>query len=297
MPAKKTTKSKKLAGQHSLPLTGESRPPDWSRARQILEGVKLTARLSLAGRILLGHELLTLKMELGFCGRGGDRKTGEDFEKRLVSRSSSMKSKPFAAGLKSLHTTWEQCCNAELGVSDDYADKLIACYEAAKSKLKRLGGQPRLLTLLETAPAKLDKEAKDTLAKLVDGNEWGETVNELLEEFKILKRHVATKGGDTSQYQKKKPANAEQLAFAFFRPVEETISKAARAVENLRLGPDYQRLLYVLPIVSAEPGAPSLTALEAQLQSAMDSNDAVLKEIRAAKAARMKDPNAKPAAP
>lgn len=258
----------------TLALEGESNLPDWSRARQILEGIKLTSRLSLAGRILLGLELITLKMELGFCGSG------------------RRKENPLPAVFK----TWGQMCRAELGVSDDYADKLIACYEAAKSKLKRLGGQPRLLTLLETAPAKLDKEAKDTLAKLVDGNEWGETVNELLEEFKILKKHIPTTGGDTSAHQKKKPATAEQLVFAMFAPVEETIGKAARAVENLRLGPDYQRLLYALPIVSSEPGKPSLTALEAQLQAALEGDIAkALQEIRAVKEARMKNPEAKPA--
>jgi hypothetical protein len=265
-----------------LALTGESQPPDWSRARQIFEGIKLTARLSLAGRILLGHELLTLKMELGFLGRGGGRiGSGRP-------SASGEKSKPLAAVLKSsLHCTWGQHCKAELGISDDMADKLIDCYEAAKDRLKRLGGQPRLLTLLETSPAKLDTEAKNTLAKLVDGNEWGESVNELLEEFNILKKHKALKGGATTPAAK--PANAEQLVFAMFAPVEETIEKAVRTVEKLRLGPDYQHLLHALPLVSSEPGKPSLTALEAQLDAVLNGDiRKALEDIRAVKAEKMK---------
>jgi hypothetical protein len=259
--------------QSPLPLSGESTAPDWSRARLLAEGIKHHFRLSLAGQILLGHELQTLKVELGFCGRGGDR------------------SKPHDAVLLSLNRTWSQWTKSEIGISNDTADRLIETYEAAKSKLKKLGGNTLVLTLLETQPAKLHQEDRNILSTLVDKLEWGDSQKALLEEFRLVKRHEALKGGDTSAHRKEKPAAAQQLAFAFFRPVEQTMGKLQRAVESLRLAPDYQRLLHVLPLVSPEPGQPSLSSLEAEIESAL-SGDLLtaLKEIRAVKAQRMQQP-------
>jgi hypothetical protein len=261
--------------QSPLPLTGESQPPDWSRARLLAEGIKHHFRLSLAGQILLGHELQTLKVELGFCDRGGDRRSNLHSE-----------------GLKSLNRTWDQWCKSELGIGETTANRLIETYEAAKSKLKKLGGNTLVLTLLETTPAKLHQEDRAILSSMVDGIEWGESQKQLLEDFRLVKRHVPTTGGDTSQHRKEKPAAAQQLAFAFFRPVEQTMGKLQRAVESLRLAPDYQRLLHVLPLVSPEPGQPSLTSLEAEIESAL-SGDLLtaLKEIREVKAQRMQQPS------
>jgi hypothetical protein len=260
--------------QSPLPLSGESTAPDWSRARNLAEGIKHHFRLSLAGQILLGHELQTLKVELGFCGSG--RRAEE---------------KPHDAVFKSLNRTWEQWCRAELGLSDDTANRLIETYEAAKSKLKKLGGNTLVLTLLETTPAKLHQEDRAILSSMVDGIEWGESQKQLLEDFRLVKRHVATTGGDTSSHRKDKPAAAQQLAFAFFRPVEQTMGKLQRAVESLRLAPDYQRLLHVLPLVSPEPGQPSLTSLEAEIESALNGDLlTALKEIRAVKAQRTQQP-------
>lgn len=268
-------KPKLPANAPKLALTGESQPPDWSRARQYLEGIKTFTRFAIAGRILLGHELLTLKTELGFVGRGGDR------------------AKPHDAVL--LGRTWEQWCKSQLGMSDDTADRAIETYEAAKSRLKRLGGAQRTLKLLETPAAKLDDEARKTLSALVDGIEWGDSLKELMEEFRIFKRHVAISGGATPPA--KKPANPEQLLFAMFVPLEDTIEKANKAAEKLRLGPDYQHLLYALPLVSSEPGKPSLTALKAQLEAILNGDLAkTLDEINAVLDVRKKDPNAKPAA-
>jgi hypothetical protein len=267
----------------TLPLTGESQAPDWSRARLLAEGIKHHFRLSLAGQILLGHELSILKVELGFAGRGRrDELNGP------VSHSKSMDEKPHSAVFKSLNRTWDQWCKAELGIGDDTANRLIETYDAAKSKLKKLGGQPKLLALLDSRPAGLSDESRNILSTLVDKLEWGDSQKALLEEFRLVKRHEALKGGDTSGHRQPKPAAAQQLAFAFFRPVEQTVGKLQRAVENLRLAPDYQRLLHVLPLVSAEPGQPSLTSLEAEIEAALQGDLAkALADIRAVKAQRM----------
>jgi hypothetical protein len=257
--------------QTGLSLEGESQPPDWSRARQLAEGIKHHFRLSLAGQILLGYELQTLKVELGFCGSG--RRAEE---------------KAHSAPFKSLNRTWDQWTKAELGIGHDTANRLIETYEAAKSKLKKLGGQPKLLALLDTKPAGLTDESRSILSTLVDKLEWGDSQKALLEEFRLVKRHESIAGGDTSKHRKEKPAAAQQLAFAFFRPVEQTVGKLQRAVESLRLAPDYQRLLHVLPLVSAEIGQPSLTSLEAEIESAITGDlSKALADIRAVKAQRM----------
>jgi hypothetical protein len=265
--------AKGAASHPKLPLQGESKPPDWSRARFLVEGIKHHFRLSLAGQILLGHELQTLKVELNFCGAGRPNKL------------------PHSEGIKSLNRTWDQWCKSELGISDSTADRLIETYEAAKSKIKKLGGNTLVLTLLETSPAKLHQEDRAILASMVDKLEWGESQKQLLEEFRLVKQQVALKGGDTSAAKTPKPAAAQQLAFAFFRPIGDSVGKATKAVENLRLAPDYQRLLYALPLVSSEPGEVSLSSLEAEIEAALNGDLAkALADIRAAKAAKMKTP-------
>lgn len=258
----------------ALPLTGESTGPDWSRARFLAEGIKHHFRLSLAGQILLGHELQTLKIELGFCGSG--RRAEE---------------KSHDGTFKSLNRTWDGWCKSELGLGHAACDRLIETYEAAKSKLKKLGGQPKLLSLLDTKPGALTDENRSILSTLVDKLEWGDSQKALLEEFRLVKRHEALTGGDTSKHRKEKPAAAQQLAFAFFRPVEQTVNKLQRAVENLRLAPDYKRLLHVLPLVSSEPGEPSLTSLAAEIQSALEGDlSKALADIREVMATRQQQP-------
>jgi hypothetical protein len=49
--------------QSPLPLSGESQPPDWSRARLLAEGIKHQFRLSLAGQILLRKRFRLLAEE------------------------------------------------------------------------------------------------------------------------------------------------------------------------------------------------------------------------------------------
>jgi hypothetical protein len=261
----------KKAVQTGLALKGESSGPDWSRARAILEGVKTAARLTIVGQVLLGQELLTLKTELGFVGSG------------------RRKEKPQLAVFKSLNRTWENWCKAELGISPDTADRLIDTFEAAKVRVKKLGGSPMLIGLLDAAPAKLDDEKRKILAGLVDKLVWGESQSSLLEELRIFKRHAALAGGDTTKKDDKKETQAQQLAFAFFSPIPATITKLERTFLNLRHGPDYKAYLMTLPLTSSRDGEISLTSLESTLKAAIEGDLAkTLEDIRAAKDARMK---------
>lgn len=256
--------------QAPLPLTGESTGPDWTRARAYMEGIKTFARLSLAGQILLGHELQTLKVELGFAGRGGDRRSKPQFEV-----------------LKSLNRTWDQWCKSELGISDSTADRIIATYEAAKNKLRKLGGQPLLIGMLDTSPTKIPDEQRKALAMLVDRLEWGESQSQLLADFGITKKPSTLTGGSQGKPAKKQDANVGQMAFAFFAKVPESVGKLAKTVGNLRLSPDYNGYLAALPLSSPDPGKPSLESLEALLEAAISGDlPKLLADIKAAKEAR-----------
>jgi hypothetical protein len=236
----------------SLPLTGESNLPDWSRARALADGIKHHFRLSLAGQILLGHELQTLKIELNFCGSG----------RRAEERSHD-------GTFKSLNRTWDQWTKSELGIGHAAADRLIECYEAAKSKLKKLGGQPRLVSLLDSKPAALSEESRNILSAMVDKLEWGDSQKALLEEFRLVKRHEALTGGDTSKHRKPSKDEAiQQMAFAFFSKVPMSLGKMDRTIGNLRVAPDYELFLHRLPLVSSNPGELSIGSLTAEVIAA-----------------------------
>jgi len=99
----------------------------------------------------------------------------------------------------------------------------------------------------------------------------------LLEALKLVKVHKALTGGDTSDSKKKKLSDAElmgQLAFKFFQPI-------AEALHSLRANPDREAFLHTIDIVSSEEDQISITQLENDLEAA-------LRDVRAAKKARMK---------
>ena len=250
--------------------------PDWSRARAIMDGIKTAARLSIAGQVLLGHELLTLKSDLGFLGRGGDRRSNRQI-----------------GDLNFPDRTWAEWVKQELDIPDRTADRLIETYQAAKARLKKLGGDQQLVTLFDTRPTDLTTEDRETLATIVDRLVWGETQSSLLEEWHIVKRTKNLEGGDTSGHRKEvDPATpAQQLAFAFFSPIPTTLAKIDKVVGNLRHHSDYQGFLHTLPLTSTTPEQISLTSLEATLQSVLEGDLVkALDDIKAAKAARMKTP-------
>jgi hypothetical protein len=253
-----------------LPLQGESTGPDWSRARHLQERTKLAFRFALAGQILLGHELETLKIELGFMGSG------------------RRKEKPHDAVFKSLNRTWDQWCRSEMnGMSPDTADRLIATYQAAKAKLKKLGGQPRLLSLLETKPDAMDAEDRNTLSGMVDKLEWAESQKQLLEEWGIAKQHKSTEGGDTTKPKEETKPTAQQMAFAFFETAAVKAAEVAGKIGSLRIKQDYEAFLYQLDVVSEDPKTLTLDVLEVTQEALIRDAQAFLADIKKAKAAKL----------
>jgi hypothetical protein len=187
--------------------------PTWDRARAILGGITLALRLSIAGQVMLGFELLELKKALGFLGSGSNRRE-----------------KPQVADSKS----WAEWVKAELEISVDSADRMINMWKAAVPRLKKLGGIPVLIDILERSPADLDAIQRQTLeagvAKITDG----ESQKSLLEELRLVKRYDTSGiGGDTSAH--RKPTEDEaigQLAFAFFSPVADALQAACTHHEH-----------------------------------------------------------------
>lgn len=255
----------------ALALHGESTGPDWTRARDILAGIKTALRLSLAGQILLGQELLTIKMELGFLGSG-------------------RREKPHSEVFKCLNRTWEQWCKSELGISDQTADRKIEIYQAAKARVHKLGGQPKLLGLLESHPAKIGEEDHKLLSGMVDKLVWGETQKSLMEELHLVKASKALEGGDTSGAKKKPEAEViQQLAFAFFAPPFEKLADSVRKLGSLRIKQDYSAYLHQLEIASEDPKALTLTSLRDTLTAALTGDlKTTLAEVEAAIAAKSK---------
>ena len=238
-------------------------PPDpWERPRQILGGIKLALRMSLAGQVLLGHELANIKKDMGY-GHGANK--------------SGPSGQFVQTGKK-----WPELVHEHLGISYKTADRMIESFEAAKARLKKLGhqgtlpsGEKRLELLFTQRPTDMTEADREALGKAVDKLVDGETQQSLLEELKLVKVHVALKGGDTSGSKKKpKPSDAElmgQLAFKFFEPI-------AEGLQSFRTNGDRDAFLATLELHSSDEAAITLTTLEADLEAALKTVRSVKKD-------------------
>jgi len=239
--------------------------PAWDTARTLLAGIKQALRISLAGQVLLGQELHTLKKDLGFR-HGGDRKSS-DQSGHLID------------------LTWPEWVKQELGLSRTTADRMIETFEAARARVKKIGVTPDLpggtkkLELLFTArPSTMADEDREKLQQVVERLTFGSTQSELLEELRLVKKHDSSGiGGDTSKHKKEQPSESQkmaQLAFIFLRPLADTL-------HGLRTNPDREAFLHTIQIASGDENEITLTSLENDLEAA-------LADVRKAKKDRMK---------
>jgi hypothetical protein len=198
--------------------------PSWDRAREILSGIRLALRLSIAGQVMLGMELHELKRSLGFV-HGGNRRSEGAPDK-----------------------TWEAWVRDELNLSRDTADRMIAMSEAARLKLRKLGGEPALLGILDTPPAALDAVQRQTLQAAVDKITDGETQRGLLEELRLVKCHVspseeAQRAGGSAQ---RRQPSEEQLAWNWAG------GTVIAELSHVRAAPNYEASLHTLPLSKTE---------------------------------------------
>lgn len=158
---------------------------DWSRAKTLHSDLKSHARLSLAGQILLGKELVSLKKKLGFT-RGGDRHgtNGPNGHcVRLIGNAS----------------TWEELCISELGVSDRTVRRWVQCFQTALERSKRnlksaKDAEARKLwnaacRLLEIPAEELTGDELEELGRIVEHVAADETQASLLADLGKEKTH------------------------------------------------------------------------------------------------------------
>ena len=262
MPAKKTAKKKAAAKRSRKAVKVQILDPEeatamnWQDARNTLAAVKLHARLFLAGQVILGMQLQAIKKALGFKN-GGDR------------RSECQRG--------TLIQTWEDHLKAELGITKRTAYRFERLAEAARTKMKKLGGQKHALALLNTSPADLDEENRKVLETLVHKITDGQTQKSLLEDLTLVKTHTKGNGGHNPGDDNDEEESAEQLAFAFFRPF---VSQLA----EMRINKTFDHSLAALPTHGdEETQSPGLLDLKNHLQATLHEVEQTLKSKKKSK--------------
>jgi hypothetical protein len=231
--------------------------PAWDTARTYLAGVQQALRLSIAGQVLVGMELMQLKKDLGFTGRANNKSPYGQF----------------------VHTerTWSEWVSAELGISYKTADRMILMFDAARARIKKIGhtgdlpgGTKKLALIVDSRPATLAEEDRVKLAAVVDKITDGCTQADLLAELKITKKPVPPPDSTGLTRNKKETGDVEQMAFTFWL-------SAGNEIMGLRS--HGSQFLNMLPVESSDPDRPSLrilreetAALLADIDSAIDAN-------------------------
>lgn len=246
---------------------------EWSRVRGLLADLKSATRRSLSAQVLLGKELLNLKRKLGFAGSG----------RRLIE-------KPQAAVFVRESRTWKAWCEAELGISDDTANRYIACFESALKRAKsRNAKEPEACRLLEIPSAELTGDELERLAACIDRLVDSETQVGLLEELGIVKPSNKLAGGDTSAFQNPpRQMTLEEWAKESFQQIPREFDKLEREIFRVKDAPEYRLLLQELPIDSPEDGATSLMGIKECLERVLGGGLAkILTDVNAAIEAKM----------
>lgn len=243
---------------------------EWSRCRGLLADLKSATRRSLSAQVLLGKELLLLKKKLGFEGSG--RRPKEKPQSAVFVRN------------------FRQCCEEELGISDDSGNRWIACFEAALKRAKaRKSKEPEACRLLEIPAAELTGDELEKLAACVDQLVDGETQAGLLEELGIVKPSSKTTGGDTSEFQTPpRHLTLGEWATETFQKIPREFDKLEREIFRIKDAPEYRLLLLELPIDSPDDGAASLMGIKECLERVLGGGLAkILTDIDSAIDAKM----------
>lgn len=271
-------------------MTTPDQQPEWSRARGLLAEFKTAARKGVSAQILLGKELSLLKKKLGFTHGSQNRFSPKSAQSALgVSQGVTEIEEP---------KTWDQWCQAELGVTRHAVDRWIACFEYALGRAKaHKADLPEAFRLLVTPAVELTGDELELLAEHVgrlvrwDEHDSPLTQTRILEELAILKTPHRLTGGDTSEHKKM----TEQQTFEFyavecFAPLHRGVDDLERHIFNTKDRPSYKILMEKLPL-TAGPDAPSLYGIKENLERILHGGLAtVLKDVETAIQARMHGP-------
>lgn len=222
--------------------------PDWTRAKSLLSELQSAVRRSLSAQVLLGKELRTIKKRLGFIlGRN-----------QWVPQTAAP-------------TSWGEWCKAELGISNDTADRWIRCYEGALTRAKaRKAREPQACRLLEIPADELTGDEIEELARLVDGLVDGDTQAGLLAELRIVKPANKLPGDDTSQSKNGVQKTLNQMVFDLFSEITKGFGELEREIYRGRKREVFHAALETLPLASEVEGAPCLYAIRDALRGVLD---------------------------
>lgn len=244
---------------------------EWSRARGLLADLKTAARKSVSAQILLGKELSLLKKKLGFT---------HGSQKRFSPKTAD-------CGLGDLQgvtenetpKTWVKWCESQLSISDDTADRYIACFEYALERAKvQKSKEPEAFRLLVTPADELTGDELELLADHVgrlvrwdDGNSGHLTQSRILAELGIVKTPKGLQGGDTSG--SRKPTDEQSVkvwAHTVFGRMVREYDGFGKSFFRAKDAPDYRLLLSQLPIDSPDEGEPSLIGIKECLEGILN---------------------------
>lgn len=179
---------------------------EFDTARRHVESIRELGRRAAHTSILLGHELLRLKAELGIK-RGGDMKSG---------------SKPQTAVL----IPWQQLVEQQTGLSIDTCDRCMQLAQAAKKHIPLLTANDVMKTPFSALPQARQTEVIRTLEKAADG----QSMTQLMFQFGAWKeKKKAAPPKATKETAKKRTNNAADEALQ----VENLRTAAKEMVDNL----------------------------------------------------------------
>lgn len=262
--------------------------PEWSRARGLLADLNKAARIGVSAQILLGKELSVFKRKLGFTHGSKERFSSQVDTCPLGSFQRVTE--------KETPKTWEQWCQAELGISYKTADRYIACFEYALGRAKAHKAKvPEAFRLLVTPAAELTGDELERLAEHVSRLVMSEgldgqplTQRQILEELGIVKPAPRV-GGDTSAF--KKPGRQMTLgewATHIFEKIPREFDELERGIFRIKDAPDYRLLLQELPLDSPEDGAISLMGIKECLERVLSGGvGKILTDVESAIEGRM----------
>lgn len=195
----------------------------WERTRRWVDTAGVLDRCKVACQVMAGYELAALKKAHGSTqGRRTDLTSPNDSEK----------------------LSWPELVKEKLGISTDTARNWMAMAEAAKSRLKKLGGADAIAAILDKPASEWEpgeaKKIETTVHKISDGK----TQLDFMTELGLVKsaRGSGSKGGHKPGDGKQKigkeealDAEAQRLHLAAIQSMF-AIRSDANAALVLRLG-------------------------------------------------------------
>jgi hypothetical protein len=240
----------------TTPTTTTELHPAWDNARNYLAGVQQAFRMSIAGQVLVGMELMSLKKDLGFVlGNNQHGRNGQS--------------------VQSSDRTWSEWVSAELGISYKTADRLIMMWDAARARIKKIGhtgdlpgGTKKLALICDARPTTLAQEDREKLAAVVERITDGTTQADLLEELRLVKK-PALPPSTAGQNNRKPPTDdpVEQMAFTFW------LGGGNQIMEIRQHGSQF---LNMLPVESSDPEKPGLRLLREETAALLADIDAAI---------------------